>query len=90
MPNVLPGSSLSTSLSKKENAKQIMNQLAGAKIDQSITTSMSMSVDVEIAVFMNTNKANQTFSQFWSAYRFVISSSCNNSSSLFSRTRYIS
>ena len=69
MSNTLAGSSFSTSISKKENAKQLMNRLAGSRTDRSNTTLMSMSADVEVAVFMNTNKTNQTFSQFWSAHR---------------------
>jgi len=58
---------LTTGSSKKQNAKQLMNRLAGFPINTSSCTTMSMSIDVEIALFINANKINQTFGQFWSA-----------------------
>jgi hypothetical protein len=62
-----PSSLFSTTVSKKENAKQLMNRLAGVGTNQ--LNAKPMSVDVEVALFSNTTKTNQTFSQFWSTHR---------------------
>ncbi len=63
----LPSSSASNSiLSKKDSAKQLMNQLAGINIGQSNVRSMS--AEMEVSLFSNAIKSKENFKQFWSTH----------------------
>lgn len=68
LPTPYPSSSSSqVVLSKKHNAKQLMNRLAGISTNQS--TIPSTSVDVEISLFLSAIKTKSNFKQFWSTHR---------------------
>jgi hAT family C-terminal dimerisation region len=58
---------VSAALSKKDNAKHRMNQLAGVGVAQS--QSRPLTIDVEIALFTNTIKTHTSFKEFWIKHR---------------------
>jgi hypothetical protein len=64
LPQPLPTSQ--TTLSKKDAAKQRMNQLAG--LDMNHSNVRSISAAVEISLFTNAIKTKQTFKEFWSTH----------------------
>jgi len=55
-----------TVLSKKDSAKQLMNQLAG--IDPHRSSTRPMSADVEVSLFTNAVKTKENFKQFWATH----------------------
>jgi len=55
-----------TVLSKKDSAKQLMNQLAGINPHRSSTRPMS--ADVEVSLFTNAVKTKENFKQFWATH----------------------
>ena len=59
--------SASAALSKKDNAKHRMNQLAGVRVIQS--QSRPMTIDVEISLFTSTIKTHTSFQGFWVKHR---------------------
>ena len=64
LPLSLPTSQMT--LSKKDAAKQRMNQLAGIGMNQS--NDRSITAAVEISLFTNAIKTKQSFKEFWSTH----------------------
>jgi hAT family C-terminal dimerisation region len=60
-------SSSAIPVSKKDNAKQLMNQLAGINVIQSNVRPIS--VDAELSLFSNVIKTKKNFKQFWCDHR---------------------
>ncbi|CAF4088679.1 unnamed protein product [Adineta steineri] len=64
LPLSLPTSQMT--FSKKDAAKQRMNQLAG--IGMNLSNDRSITAAVEISLFTNAIKTNQSFKEFWSTH----------------------